>query len=386
VRVLLVANTLPPTDLSGVGEQVLQLAAGLRARGDEVEVLGRGPGGARGPKLLFPLAVLPPLAACLRRFRPEVVQVHESDGALAALLVRAVGRWLSPRPLLVALLQVSYVEERRAVRPLRAGGQILARPGAVERRFRRFKAPVQILLGRLTARLAHLVLAPSRRTAGELARDYGVRDAGVLPNATGGLPRESAGPGGSAAELPPGELLFVGRLRLRKGVEVLLAALARLAAEGSRPRLLVAGDGEHRATLEAETARLDLGGQVVFLGRRGAGEVAALLAGCRGLVVPSIYEGMPLVVLEAMAAGKPVIASAVSGIPEVVLDGTTGWLVPPEEPEALARALAELLGEPAEGERRGAAGRERVARDFSPGRVAERWHQLVAGAGEGRGR
>ncbi|HSM52492.1 MAG TPA: glycosyltransferase family 4 protein [Thermoanaerobaculia bacterium] len=382
MRILLVANTLPPADLSGVGEQVLQLASGLRQRGDEVEILGRGPGGARGPKLLFPLAVLPALALRLRRFRPEVVQVHESDGALAALLVRAVRRWLAPRPLLVALLQVSYVEERRAVRPLSAGGRILGRPGAVERRFRWLKAPIQILFGRLTARVADRVLAPSRRTAGELARDYGVRDAGVLPNATGGLPREAGRPTGAAAELPAGELLFVGRLRLRKGGEVLLAALARMAEQGSRPRLLVAGDGEHRAALEAEARRLGLGGQVVFLGRRGPDEIASLLAGCRGLVVPSIYEGMPLVVLEAMAAGRPVVASAVSGIPEVVLDGATGWLVPPEEPEALARALAELLGDPAEGARRGTAGRERVARDFSPGRIAERWHELVEGSPE----
>lgn len=379
---LLIANTLPPADLSGVGEQVLQLAAGLRGRGDEVEILGRGPGGARGPKVLFPMTVLPALARRLRRFRPEVVQVHESDGALAALFVRAIGRWLAPRPLLVALLQVSYVEERRAVRPLSAGGRVLGRPGGVERRFRWLKAPLQILLGRLTARVADRVLAPSRRTAGELARDYGVCDAGVLPNATGGLPRHEVEPGRDAAHLPAGELLFVGRLRLRKGVEILLAALGRLAQEGSRPRLLVAGDGEHRAALEAETARLGLAGQVLFLGRRGASEVSALLAGCRGLVVPSIYEGMPLVVLEAMAAGRPVVASAVSGIPEVVLDGTTGWLVPPEDPEALARALADLLGDPAEGERRGTAGQERVARDFSPERIAATWHELIAGSRE----
>ncbi len=71
-------------------------------------------------------------------------------------------------------------------------------------------------------------------------------------------------------------------------------------------------------------------------------------------MVPSIYEGMPLVVLEAMAAGVPVVASRVSGIPEVVVDGETGWLVPAEDPPALASALAHALADPAERARRGA--------------------------------
>src|SRR3954469_6448095 len=132
MRILLIANTLPPRDVSGVGEQVLQLAAGLRELGDEVEVLGRGPGGAAGPKVLFPLTIVPAAWRALRRFRTHVVQVHESDGALAALLVRVErGGGSTQRPLLAALLQVSYVEELRAVRPLVApGGEVLGRPGS----------------------------------------------------------------------------------------------------------------------------------------------------------------------------------------------------------------------------------------------------------------
>jgi hypothetical protein len=193
VRVLLIANTLPPRDVSGVGEQVLQLAAGLRAQGDEVEVLGREPGGAAGPKVLFPLLAAPAAWRAVRRFRPHVVQVHESDGALAALLVKAAAAFFAPRPLLVALLQVSYVEERRAVRPLVAGGRVLGRPGGVELRFRWLKAPLQILLGRLTARVADLVLAPSAATAAEIRRDYRVGEVGVIPNVTGGLRVEPAG-------------------------------------------------------------------------------------------------------------------------------------------------------------------------------------------------
>jgi glycosyltransferase involved in cell wall biosynthesis len=373
VRVLLVANTLPPDDLSGVGEQVLQLAAGLRARGHDVRVLGRGPGGARGPKTLFPLTILPAFARTLADWRPEVVQVHESDGALAALWLRLARAAGERRPLLVALQQVSYLEEQRAVRALRYGGRVLGEPGAVEIRFRRFKAPLQILLGRWTARAADLVLAPSRATAGELVRDYGVASAEVLPNVTGGLEISPAPMPG--VEALAGYLLFVGRLRIRKGVEVLLEAIATRA---DLPRLLVAGDGEHRAALARRARDLGLGtDRVLFLGRASAAQVRDLLSRALALVVPSTYEGMPLVILEAMASGVPVVASRVSGIPEVVLDGETGWLVPCEDPPALGAALGELAHDPDEGVRRGARGRSRVESNFRPEHAAAAWEDAV---------
>ncbi len=374
LRVLLVANTLPPRDVSGVGEQVLQLAAGLRAAGCEVEVLGRGPGQVGGPKVFFPILAVPAVWRALRRFRPHVVQVHESDGGLAALLVRMLAPRLDPRPRLVALLQVSYVEEFRAVRPLiadGADGRVLGRPGGVERRFRWLKAPLQIVLGRLTARAADLVLAPSAATAAELRRDYGVSDAAVVPNVTGGL---AVQPGSPDMGEPPGYLLFVGRLRIRKGVEVLLEALRE---KHPKARLLIAGDGEHREALERKTAELGLGQTVTFLGRCDAGRVRGLLRGAAALVVPSTYEGMPLVVLEAMESGVPVVASRVSGIPEVVEDGRTGWLVAPEDPSGLARALAEVLNDPDEARRRGEAGRQRVDERFRPAHAVAAWKLAV---------
>jgi glycosyltransferase involved in cell wall biosynthesis len=374
MRILFIANTLPPHDVSGVGEQVLQLAAGLRARGHEVEVLGRGGAGARGPKVLFPVTILAPALRRIAGFRPDVVQLHESDGGLLAGRIAA----RRSRPLLVALQQVSYVEERRAVRPITAAGEVLGLPDSVELRFSRFKAPLQILLGRRTARAADLVLAPSATTAAELERDYGAKDTAVLPNASGGLEAVPVPVAGVEGETP--FLLFVGRLRLRKGVEVLLKALAHLRGQGRSSQLRIVGDGEHRPALERAVERFGVGDQVRFLGRRGAGEIRWLLERASALVVPSIYEGMPLVVLEAMLAGTPVVASRVSGIPEVVVDPETGWLVPPEDPPALARALGELLGDPEEGRRRGRAGRSRLEARYRPETVAALWESLVAPA------
>ncbi len=112
---------------------------------------------------------------------------------------------------------------------------MLGRPGGVERRFRWLKAPLQILLGRITARVADLVLAPSAATAAEIRRDYRVDEVGVVPNVTGGLAMDPVGPAGDL-EGEPGYLLFVGRLRIRKGVEVLLEALAGLRRRFQGPR------------------------------------------------------------------------------------------------------------------------------------------------------
>lgn len=387
MRIVFIANTLPPTDVSGVGEQVLQLAAGLRKAGHVVEVLGRGPGGAAGPKILFPLTIVWPSLKIIRRFRPDVVQVHESDGALAALAIRLFGGWLGrSRPRLLALLQVSYREERKAVRPLTDGREVFGRPGGVERRFRWFKAPLQIVLGWMTARLADLVLTPSLQTSAEIERDYlGARQGdrvktAVVPNVTGGLEVPIADRPSLAADEAPGFLLFVGRLRVRKGVEVLLESVARLVDRGPLPvRLLIAGDGEHRAALEAVADRLDLRSRVMFLGRVPASGVRALLQDAAALVVPSTYEGMPLVILEAMEAAVPVIASRVSGIPEVVIDGETGWLVEAERPEELAGAIEAVLIDPAEAARRGTAGRERLDAHYRPRHGAEAWLRAIGG-------
>lgn len=372
---LLVANTLPPRDVSGVGEQVLQLAVGLESIGHQVEVLGRGPAGARGPKLLFPLTVVPAFLEALGRFQPHVVQVHESDGAMAALLTKVLSPTLEPSPQLVALQQVSYLEEMRAVRSLRFDGRTLGVPGAREWFFRFVKAPVQIAFGSLTAWLSDIVLAPSRQTALEIERDYGVDSVLMLPNVTGGRPIEPTSP--AVAQEDTGYFLFVGRLRIRKGVEILLNAVSSLQEEGKGVQLVVVGDGEHRAALESTARELGLEEVVRFVGACDAATVRVLMSGAAALVVPSIYEGMPLVVLEAMENSLPVVASAVSGMPEIIADGESGWLVSPENVTALSGALAEVYDDPREAIRRGEAGRNLLEERFRPEHAANVWSRYL---------
>jgi len=164
---------------------------------------------------------------------------------------------------------------------------------------------------------------------------------------------------GAAPETPC--LLVAANLVRRKGVDVLLAAVAAL-APGSRCVLWVAGDGAERAALEAAAARLGIAERVRFLGRRG--DVPDLLEACDVFVLPSRQEGLGVAALEAMARGRPVVASAVGGLAEIVIPEQTGLLVPPGDAAVLAAALERLLADPGLARRLGAAGAARVAERF----------------------
>lgn len=159
-------------------------------------------------------------------------------------------------------------------------------------------------------------------------------------------------------------LLTAARLERQKGLPVLLRALARVPGAA----LALAGEGPERADLEALAAELGIEGRVRFLGRRG--DVPELLAACDAFVLPSLYEGSSLAVLEAMAARRPVIGSAIAGTDELIADGVDGILVPAGEVDALAAAMRRLLGDAALREGLAARARERVERDFSPGALA----------------
>ncbi len=165
-------------------------------------------------------------------------------------------------------------------------------------------------------------------------------------------------------------LLVLAALVRRKGHDVLLDALARL---DPAPPLLIAGDGEERAALEAQAQRLGLS-SVRFLGRRE--DKGDLLAACDVFVLPSRLEGLGVAALEAMAAGRPVVASRVGGLAEAVGDESAGLLVPPEDPAALAAALERLIGDPGLRQAFGVAGRARIAQGFLAGQMVNAYETL----------
>ncbi len=190
-----------------------------------------------------------------------------------------------------------------------------------------------------------------------------------------------------AASIPTGpvrRLLFVGLLVRRKGVHVLLEALAE-AALPPDVTLTVAGDGPERADLEATAARLGLRDRVSFLGFRS--DVPQLLAEADAFVLPSAMEQQPLVLIEALGAGKPVVATDVGGVAEMVAGA--GTVVPPGDAAALGRALEELVtgGQAARwGERGAAVARARYSVEVARDRHLALYESLLAPAPGGRGR
>ena len=170
--------------------------------------------------------------------------------------------------------------------------------------------------------------------------------------------------------LPPSArvLLGLGRLVPQKGYAVALRAFASVREGHPEAVLVIAGEGPERAELERLRRELGLGESVHFPGR--AGDVAAWLERAEVLVHPARWEGFGLVLLEAMLASLPVVATRVSAIPEIVADGETGLLVPADDPVALAGALGQVLDDPALARRFAEAGLARARRDFSVERMA----------------
>jgi phosphatidylinositol alpha-1,6-mannosyltransferase len=177
-------------------------------------------------------------------------------------------------------------------------------------------------------------------------------------------------------------LLIVGRMAATeryKGHDQLLQALQSLAAADGNvcPRLIIAGDGDDRPRLEALAATLGLARQVLFTGFVSEATLAQLYARCAVFVMPSSGEGFGLVYLEAMRAARPCVAACASAAAEIVVDGETGLLVDPLDPDAIAAALGRLLASPELARGMGEAGRRRLELFFTPRRFRERlWPML----------
>ena len=239
--------------------------------------------------------------------------------------------------------------------------------------------PVRRVGRRLLSPMVDQFVTVSRDLGRWLVEDIGISGHKVM-SICNGVDTERFSPGGrqaarAALGIGPESIVVgtVGRLDPVKDHVGLLQAFSQLAAD-PRALLVIVGDGPTRATLAATAAGLGLGGRVRLLGERD--DVPAVLTGFDIFVLSSIAEGMSNAILEAMATGLPVVATRVGGNPELVADGSSGFLVEPGSPAALADALRRYLGDPGLLARHGRAARELAQAEFSLERMVGEYGQL----------
>lgn len=307
----------------------------LAREGCDVVELGKRTG-------LDPL-ILPRLVRQLRRFRPHVVNTHlwtaDLWGRLAA--------YLTGTPVVVVTEQ--NVDLWKSGLNHAIDARLLSRTDAV------------ICVSHEVARFYRSRGVPPEKLH-------------VIPNAIDVTPFDRPPVEGLRSEVgaAPEDFLFLSAARLhpQKAQSVLLEATRRLAGECDGFQVLLAGEGPLRETLEAEVRRLSLGHHVKLLGLRQ--DLPSLLRQANAFVLSSLYEGLPLAILEAMAARLPVVATRVGGCPEVVIEGRTGFLVPPGNAGALAQAMANLMNARDRAREMGVEGRRLVEAEYRIEQSAER--------------
>ena len=306
---------------------------------------------------LLPGFVLGGLVAAWRiaRLRPDLVHVH----------------WPAPNGFFGAAARLF---SRGRVR-------VVSSYYSAELRWIEHSIPVLVPFLKWTVRSADAVTANSTATA-SVVRRFGDVPVHVVPAPAGIPARLLAGTtdtptmrrGRDNGDAPP-EVLFVGRLVERKGVEVLVRAVARLARQ--RPiALTVVGDGEWRSRISEVVSETDASGFVNMAGRVSEDELIEAYRRADVFVLPAVFdskgdtEGLGVVLIEALSMGLPVVGANVGGIPDIVVDGKTGWLFPAGDDKELARVLAQVLDDRVEARKRVRAGIRRVRERFAPESVA----------------
>lgn len=178
---------------------------------------------------------------------------------------------------------------------------------------------------------------------------------------------------------PKGRVLFVGRLAAVKGVPLLLEAVGALRAEGVEVCLDLVGDGPDRGDLERRTKAMGLEDVVVFHGYRSQTEVSEFLAKASVFALPSFAEGLPVVLMEALASQCPAVATRIAGIPELIVHNETGLICAPGDVEALKNAIGQMFGDEAKAMAMAKRGKAAVIAEFRSGDEANRLAQLFAG-------
>jgi len=330
------------------GRQGTDIEAKLERAKVPVWYLGKRPG--------FDPRMYGRLGSVLREFRPDAIHTHR-------YVLRYLLPWVAMRRPRIWVHTVHNVAEREV-------------------------DWVGKWVHRLAFRLGVVPVAIAQEVAHSIVRVYSLKNAPLIPNgiplADYALSDEVRRRWRTQEGYEETDMLFVSVARLspQKDPFSLISAFAGAASHTPALHLLLVGEGPLRSDLEAWVREMGLGERVRFLGMRT--DVPAILTAADVFVLSSLWEGNPLSVMEAMAAGKPVIASAVGGVPELVEDGVSGILVPPHKPEVLGRAMMRLARDPALRQRMGEAAQKRALEHFGVDRMAREYAHLYESLLEGQ--
>lgn len=374
-RILQVVAYFPPDRVGGVGEVAAHLRRGLEARGHRVQVLTTG-GPSHDPEVRrvartpggFVLASLRGLRAARGA---NLVHVHHGEAALLLLALRLLG----PRVPILLTLHVGLRAMRASLDPYTVAGRRYGDggPGWLERAAFALRAS----LDRLALACADRVTFISQSAARDVLGAQRARTARVIYN---GLPqtREPM----PATPVAPVDLLFVGTNSVRKRVTMLPLVLAAVRRRRPSATLRIVGFGaEENPELSAVARELDVHAAIEFVGRTESAALAKYYAAAGVLVVPSAYEGLPMVILEGFQQGLPCVATAVSGHPEVIEQGANGLLVPVDDPDAMAAATLRILEDPALRARMAQHARQTVDARFGVDRQVDEYLDVYAELG-----
>jgi len=360
MRVLHVINTV---EIGGGGEHLLRLTPGLKGFGfDSQVVAGRdGPYAGRLRALGIPVTVLghmnagsvPGLARAFLRMRSDLTHLHGSRSGLLGSLAGQLAR--SARLVYTAH---AFSFKRHLPRTLHIG---------------------TVLAERLICRLADAVICLSQEDA-RAAAGLGIRPRRlkVIPNGIDPAPFTTARGLRGKLGIDPGTAVIgmIGRLVEDKDPLTFVRAVAEVSRQLSDARFLLVGDGPLRGVVEREARNLGVGDRLMITGIRN--DVPELLATLDVVVLTSRWEGLPLIVLEAMASGRPIVCSKIPTLAEIVQEGVTGRLVPPGDVAGFADAIVALCTNRTLRLSLGAAAHEYVARTFPLRRMIEQTADLYA--------
>ncbi|HEX5441429.1 MAG TPA: glycosyltransferase [Ktedonobacterales bacterium] len=309
----------------------------------------------------------PRLAWRLSRARPDALLVY---GPIAGCLAGLAGRVAGIDTIVYSAGYPSYYADRDLYRRVRNAVVEKIACSCASAIWCKSQADVDLYHARKASLPEKFALIPNSVSEDVLARLHALTSD---PEQLAETRQALANTLGVAGDGPV--VVFVGRLVPEKGVAVLVEAFAQLLSGYPTAKLVIVGDGPDRASLEALARRLQIARSVVFAGARN--DVAPFYLLADVVAIPSLSEPFGIVAVEAMAAGRPVVASNVGGLADTVVDGQTGRLAPPGDAPALAEALAWVLQSPERAQQLGVAAHARAIDDYSEDRLAASLHALL---------